>query len=529
MRTVIFGIDGLTYRILHPMIERGELPNFKRVSEQGCEAILESKYPPLTPPAWISLSTGLKPAGHGVYDFWSYEDQHQKGVARKSHVQTHRKGGKAIWNILSEFGKQVIVINIPSTYPPEPVNGVMVSGYMTPGVNVDFTYPVAFKEEMARVVPDYEIDLDTYTYERMKVSGKVGPLVEATLRMTEKRITLLMHLLKERAWDFCYIAFIGSDRLQHPIWEEIIANDPQATEYYRLLDKALGEVLAQLAPEDALFIVSDHGFQGHSTYFDINEYLYSKGLLVMSPGFEAQRSKASRANKLRQFVSRLGLRSVARKIKRSLKTANLWAQPSSDEGLDRPVLDDVDWERTLAYVPSFSGFQGGYADIFLSPDMSEERKAELIADLKSQLHPKTGKPFIDTIYTTEVFGNGAYAPTEPHLLLLPTDGVTFRVSLGNERLWDDLGKAFGSHQKDGVLYAYGGGLKKGFKAPNAEIYDLVPTVLRSMGLPLPHEFDGRVLEELFEENKSPAPASESAVVGTESGLARRKLKKLLEA
>ena len=528
MRTVIFGIDGLTYRILHPMIERGELPNFKKVSEQGCEAILESKYPPLTPPAWISLSTGLKPAGHGVYDFWSYEEQHQKGVARKSHVQTHRKGGKAIWNILSEFGKQVIVINIPSTYPPEPVNGVMVSGYMTPSTDVDFTYPVAFKEEMAQVVPDYEIDLDTYTYERMKVSGKVGPLVDATLRMTEKRIKLLMHLLKERAWDFCYIAFIGSDRLQHPIWEEIIANDPQATEYYRLLDKALGDVLAQLAPEDALFIVSDHGFQGHSTYFDINEYLYSKGLLVMSPGFEAQRNKASRANKLRQFVSRVGLRSVARKIKRSLKTANLWAQPSSDEGLDRPVLDDVDWERTLAYVPSFSGFQGGYADIFLSPDMSEEQKAELIADLKSQLHPKTGKPFIEAIYTTEVFGDGAYAPTEPHLLLLPTDGVTFRVSLGNERLWDDLGKAFGSHQKDGVLYACGGGLKKGFKAPNAEIYDLVPTVLRGMGLPLPHEFDGRILEELFEESKSAEPAPETTA-NTESGLARRKLKKLLEA
>ncbi len=216
----------------------------------------------------------------------------------------------------------------------------------------------------------------------------------------------------------------------------------------------------------------------------------------------------------------MGLRSIARKVKRSLKTANLWVQQDSGEGLDRPVLDDMDWERTLAYVPSFSGFQGGYADIFLSPAMSAEQQAELIEDLKSQVHPKTGKPFIEAIYTTEVFGEGPFAPREPHLLLLPTDGVTFRVTLGNERLWDDLGKAFGSHQKDGVLYAFGGGIKKGFKAPNAEIYDLVPTVLRSMGLPLPYEFDGRVLDELFEEQKAQ---------GTESGLARRKLKKLLEA
>lgn len=520
MRTVIFGVDGLTYRIVHPMIERGLLPNFQKVSEQGCEAILESKYPPLTPPAWISLSTGMKPARHGVYDFWEYEEQHERGVARKSRVQTHRKGSKAIWNILSDYGKQVIVINIPSTYPPDPVNGVMVSGYMTPSTNVDFTYPVSFKEELARVVPEYEIDLETITYERMKVSGKVGPLVDATLRMTEKRIKLLMHLMKEHPWDFCYIAFIGSDRLQHPIWEEIMALDPQAIEYYRMLDDALGRILEQLGPDDTLFIVSDHGFQGHSTYFDINEYLYKKGLLVMNEGFEAQRRKASRANKLRQFASQVGLRSLARRVKRSLKTANLWVQQDSGEGLDRPVLDDMDWERTLAYVPSFSGFQGGYADIFLSPDISAEQQAELIEDLKRQVHPKTGKPFIEAIYTTEVFGEGPFAPREPHLLLLPTDGVTFRVTLGNERLWDDLGKAFGSHQKDGVLYAYGGGIKKGFKAPNAEIYDLVPTVLRSMGLPLPYEFDGRVLDELFEEQKAQ---------GTESGLARRKLKKLLEA
>jgi predicted AlkP superfamily phosphohydrolase/phosphomutase len=326
--------------------------------------------------------------------------------------------------------------------------------------------------------------------------------------------------MKEHPWDFCYIAFIGSDRLQHPIWEEIMALDPQAIEYYRMLDDALGRILEQLGPDDTLFIVSDHGFQGHSTYFDINEYLYQKGLLVMNESFEAQRRKASRANKLRQFASQVGLRSIARKVKRSLKTANLWVQQDSGEGLDRPVLDDMDWERTLAYVPSFSGFQGGYADIFLSPAMSAEQQAELIEDLKSQVHPKTGKPFIEAIYTTEVFGEGPFAPREPHLLLLPTDGVTFRVTLGNERLWDDLGKAFGSHQKDGVLYAFGGGIKKGFKAPNAEIYDLVPTVLRSMGLPLPYEFDGRVLDELFEEQKAQ---------GTESGLARRKLKKLLEA
>ncbi len=57
MRTVVFGVDGLTFRVLQPLIERGDLPNFKKLSQEGCESTLQSKYPPLTPPAWTSLST----------------------------------------------------------------------------------------------------------------------------------------------------------------------------------------------------------------------------------------------------------------------------------------------------------------------------------------------------------------------------------------------------------------------------------------------------------------------------------------
>src|SRR5215468_8670644 len=111
MRTVIFGVDGLTFRVLHPLIGRGELPNFEKLAQEGCEAILESKYPPLTPPAWTSLSTGLKPARHGIYDFWTYDDdQREPGKPRRAHVLTQRRAGKAIWNILSEYGKQVLVV-----------------------------------------------------------------------------------------------------------------------------------------------------------------------------------------------------------------------------------------------------------------------------------------------------------------------------------------------------------------------------------------------------------------------------------
>jgi predicted AlkP superfamily phosphohydrolase/phosphomutase len=526
MRSVIFGVDGLTFRIIDPMIERGLLPNFKKLKEQGCEAILESKYPPLTPPAWTSLSTGLKPARHGVYDYWVYADEERRGVTRSVHVQTQRRAEKAIWNILSEYGKQVLVINVPATYPPEAINGYMVSGYLTPSTDVDFTYPLSFKEELWRVAPTYQLKPNTPEYEKLKLKVAVRPMVDALLHMTEQRTKLILHMIREKPWDFCYAVYVGADRLQHQLWEEAIALDPRTNEYYQMVDDALGEIMQMLGPDDTLFVVSDHGFRDHSSYFDINEYLLSKGLLTLGASIEAKRRSAGRSSAMKHVANKLGLRPLARRIKRSLKAAGVWEDQGHSE--ERPLLEDIDWEKTLAYVPSLSGLQGGYADIFLSQDMGDEQVAALCEDLRKQKDPKNGQPLISEIFTTEVYGEGKFAPREPHLLLLPNDGITFRMDLGNQRIWEDIGKAFGSHHKDGVLYAYGAGFKRGFKAPNAEIFDVVPTLLQSMKLPSPYTFDGKVLNELFVEEKQSEQGLVGAGKGVEGSLAKRKLKKLLD-
>jgi predicted AlkP superfamily phosphohydrolase/phosphomutase len=377
MRTVLFGVDGLTFRVLNPLIERGDLPSFRKLSQNGCEAILESKYPPVTPAAWTSLSTGMRPAVHGVYDFWEYEEE-QRGMPRKARVQTHRKGAKAIWNILSDYGKQVLVINVPVTYPPETVNGVMISGYLTPSSDVDFTYPVNFKEELYRAVPDYLIDLEHDDMFSMKLTGKPDPLIDATLRMTERRIKLTLYLMKEKPWDFCYVAFVGADRLQHPLWDDIMALDRRVTEYFRLLDHGLGLILEQLGPDGSLFVVSDHGFQGATHFFDINEYLCSKGLLKLSSS--SQHKQASRYTTLKHTLRQVGLLSVARKTKRLLKKTGALQDYIGD--VYQPVLTDIDWEQTKAYVPSMSGFLGGYADIFFAHNLDETTLVNFCKDLR---------------------------------------------------------------------------------------------------------------------------------------------------
>src|SRR5579885_2034675 len=228
MRVLLFGIDGLAFCVLDPMIERELLPNFARVRSEGTRGILRSTTPPMTPPAWMSIATGLLPAGHGVYDFWGYERKKEgdslyegsdksdainrvataKGERPTAYVMTHRKGGKAVWNILSEWGKQVVVANVPLTYPPEPVNGIMLSGYMAPDTRANVTYPASFKDELLRVAPDYQIDLDPAVS-----GGQIGDPLAETLKMTRERLKMF-RLALSKGWDFCFLACSGAGRIE---------------------------------------------------------------------------------------------------------------------------------------------------------------------------------------------------------------------------------------------------------------------------------------------------------------------------
>jgi predicted AlkP superfamily phosphohydrolase/phosphomutase len=409
----------------------------------------------------------------------------------------------------------------------------MVSGYMTPDINTQFTYPHSFQQDLLRAVPNYEIDLPLED-KTIGAGKRKWRVLDATLRMTERRIELIEYLLQEKPWDFCFLGFVGADRIQHRLWDEIIALDSRTNEYYQLLDDELGRIMDRLGPDDSLFVVSDHGFQGANRSFEINEYLYSKGLVALTKHSQTMREHACKKNMLKHTLKQTGLLNLARRAWRTQSILKP-ARPDNPEVHDPHTLkiSNIAWEKTLAFVPSSSGFGSGYADIFLSPAMTVEEIAALRAALLHEIDPLTGKTLLDAAYTTEVFGSGPYAPGEPHLLLLPREGITFRRGLGNPHFWDDAtmahdpGKCSGVHQKDGVLYAYGGAFKQGFQAPPAEVYDLVPTILQGMGLPLPTPCDGRILDELFIDPKK--QLANASISGENDNVALRKLKKLLEA
>lgn len=506
MRVLLFGIDGLTFRVLNPLMERGLLPNFQRLRDKGVEAVLKSTTPPMTPPAWMSISTGLSPAKHGVYDFWEYEQTEDGPQAR---VMTHRKGGKAIWNILSEWGKQVVVANVPMTFPPEPINGIMLSGYMAPDMKAHVTYPASFKEELLQAVPDYQIELKPAI-----AAGQLGDLLTENLEVTRGRIAMF-RLLLSKPWDFCFITFVGADRIQHMCWDEIMALHPKAVEYYQMVDEALGMALDALNAEDMLMVVSDHGFRGVHRKFYIHEYLYRQGLLQLRGRGSRQRAKL--LGFARGLILATRSQRLARLVRKQMHRSGIIAVETEPNASRLP---DLDWANTPAWIPSHSGSIAGYADIFFDESMTEENIDELARSLQEIRDPDTGQPLVIEMHREDVFGRGPFSPSERHLILLSNENTMLLTDLGRKALWETGDISSGIHHPDGILYLYGAGVKAGVTIASQHVYDVVPTILSRMGLPLPDDLDGKIMEEAFEQ----VPSTDTGTGG--NSLARRKLKKL---
>ncbi len=154
MKTVIIGLDGATFDIITPMIEAGQLPALARLMREGCASPLRSTILPNSFPGWASCTTGTSEGMHGVFSpFIKYPRSYSVRAMSGRDIQTLH-----VWDFLSEREGCSIVVNVPTAYPPEPLNGAMVTGMLTPGLQSDFTYPPSLKRELLSVLPDYIIE-----------------------------------------------------------------------------------------------------------------------------------------------------------------------------------------------------------------------------------------------------------------------------------------------------------------------------------------------------------------------------------
>lgn len=274
---MVIGLDAAPPELLFEKW-KGDLPVLNKLMDEGWYAPLKSTNPPITCPAWMSMMTGKDPGTLGFYGFRNRKEYNYD----MSFVSSKWVKEKRVWDILSTIHKKCIVLGVPQTYPPQPVNGLLVSGFLTPDIRFNYTYPAEIKDEVKEIVGEYIFDVERGDHEQE---------LEQIYLMTEKRFNLAEHFLDIRQWDFFMMVEMGTDRIQHFFWRfsdpdhpAYRADNPYQEaifKYYQFVDKKIGQILNYADQETLVLVVSDHGAQKMTGGFALNEWLREKGYLAL--------------------------------------------------------------------------------------------------------------------------------------------------------------------------------------------------------------------------------------------------------
>jgi predicted AlkP superfamily phosphohydrolase/phosphomutase len=436
------------------------LPNLRGLMESGTYGELTSTIPAITVPAWASMMSSKDPGQLGFYGFRNRADHsyERMSIATANAVKVDR-----VWDILSRTGKRVVVAGVPQTYPVKPVNGYMISSFLTPSTHSQFTHPAELKHEIASVVDDeYMFDVPQFRTENK------DHLLEQIYKLADQHHAVIMHLMNTKPWDFFMHVDMGVDRIHHGFWKFFDERHPQhepgnryenaIRDYYIHIDRQIGERLALLDDDTAVLVVSDHGSRPMMGGICFNEWLKQQGYLTLE------------------------------------------YQP---EGIVPLEKCEVDWDRTLAW-----GSGGYYARLFLNVKGREpngvidpadyDRVRDELAERIAGITDPEGNPI----------GSVAHKPKDIYQevnniapdLIVYLGNLSWRSvgSLGLNRIHtfdNDTGPDDANHAQEG-LYIYADPRRQGHgRGGTRHLMDVAPTILELMEVLVPTDMRGRSFAE----------------------------------
>lgn len=453
-RVLIIGWDCATPELVFDAF-RDDMPNTRRLMEEGIYGNLESTIPPITVPAWMCMMTGRDPGELGIYGFRNRKDYSYDNLYI---VNSHAVTVPTLWDIVGTHGKKSVVLGVPLSYPPKPFPGWMVSGFLTPSLNSQWCFPPRLKREIAQVASDYLIDVPSFRTERR------AELARALFQMTAARFKLARHLLQTKAWDLFVMVEMGSDRLHHAFWRfwdtSHRQHEPHSPfsdtmrRYYATLDAELGSLLKLVDENTTVLIVSDHGAKRMDGGLCINEWLQQHGYLTLK----------TRPQEITPFSPKV-----------------------------------VDWHRTQAW-----GEGGYYGRIFLNVKGREPQGVippqdyEKVRDeLKTRL-----EAIVDE--TGENIGTRVFKPEEVYRecrniapdLIVYFGNLYWRSvgSIGYDSIYtyeNDTGPDDCNHAQMGIFVLKSLQCEETGPVPAKHLSDIAPMVLEELGIATPQEMRGQ--------------------------------------
>ncbi len=528
MKVFVLGLDGATFDLITPWVARGDLPNMKRLMDEGSHGNLMSAIPAHSAPSWSSFITGKNPGKHGIFDF----SEHVDGSYEVRFVNASRRQGVSIWAIASQFDKKVAVVNVPMTFPPEKVKGIMISGMDAPGIDSNFTYPKTLSSELKRVIGDYSLEAGLWSYIS---KGEIDLAIEKQHETIEKRFEVTKHLMNHYSWDLFVSVFTATDRVQHAFWKYMDPRHPlykpeQAEKFgdaildvYRKMDHIVGYLLEHLGEDAVLFIMSDHGagLCSNKTLY-LNNWLCREGLLEYKDfrpnhgSANTQRLKRLLYTKLLSGLPRDFWKALPRETRDQVRKRfpALFNKMASQFFFSR-----INMDQTKAYAEESKNFiwinlKGREPRGTVNPGREyEEIREQIIRGLLNEKDPETDEPVLDNVFKREDIYHGDNFEKAPDLVVtfkdlghvprpsytVAPDVVLRTIPRKELEQSESSTRANARHLPNGILFMRGKGIRAGHKIHGASIIDFAPTILYTMGLPVPTDMDGKVLESAYHE------------------------------
>src|SRR5215472_1873960 len=483
VEVVLIGLDGATFTILDAMMRDGVMPFMRDWSATGVRAVLGSTAHPLTPIAWTTLMTGRHPGNHGVFDFVRVVAQEPQpsyvlGTSADVRVET-------LWAIASRHSLRVSCLNFPCMFPPPAINGFVVPGFVPWRYLSRAVYPRDLYRRL-KSLPEFdpkELALD-WDIERKALQGLPENEFEEWIQFHTNReaqwFSIARFLMHEEPCDLTAILFDGVDKLQHLCYHLL---DPALAlhhtsewaqrvrglclDYFRQLDRFIGAIIDVAGRAARVFIASDHGFRAAGDQiFYANVWLERQGYFAWKEGTAVDQE------------GRLTLDGHA-----------------GPETL-------IDWSRTVAFAMTASsngiwirrkrnGQEGVSREEYL------RLRQRLIDGLQMVADPATGGRIIERVMTREEAFPGVAVEDAPDLTLVLRDH-SFLSVLRADAVLRRRRLPYGTHHPDGIFMAAGPGIRRGAELAPFSIVDITPTLLHTLGLPLPSDLDGAPNTAVFE-------------------------------
>ena len=430
-RVVLVGLDGTPCTLLQRFITDGTMPAMRELAGRGTLLQMDTSIPDISSVAWTSFMTGANPGRHGIYGFLDLQPASYKIYFPNSrHIKS-----ETVWAATGRSGKRAVVINVPSTYPAQPLNGILISGFVAVDIN-KATYPATLVPKLTEM--DYRIDVDA-----RKVRQSHDALMEDVLVTLERRINVLLHLFDKEQWDLFIGVVTETDRLQHffmdAIFDESHKYHSAFRDFYRRIDSFLGQIAERLRDE-TLLIMSDHGFTPIKQQVYLNRWLVDNGYL---------------------------------KLKENAR--------SIEEIADGSLAFALDPGRVYINV------KGKYPN----GAVTREDAQRLTQEIKQGLSEiaDNGTPVVERVYERDELFSGSQVESAPDLCVQSIYGYDLKGAVNKSQLMDR--EIFtGMHtQDDSTLFI--NAQATALRSDKPHITDVAPTLLDAMGLGVPESMDGR--------------------------------------